>query len=81
MRRVTLIITLAISIAIAIVIAGPVQTQNAIDRNARADTNSRLTAALDAKADRIFHRALQRLRALHSRLPAARAQHVFGSER
>jgi hypothetical protein len=63
MRRVTLIITLAIGIAIAIGIAGPVQTQNAIDRNAPADSNSRLTAALDAKADRIFHRALQRLEA------------------
>jgi hypothetical protein len=63
MKRLTLITTLAIGIAVAIVTAGPVQTQNAIDRNAGVDVNPRLAAQLDAKAERIFNRALERVEA------------------
>jgi hypothetical protein len=63
MRRVTLIITLAIGIAVVIGTAGPVQTQTAIDRNAPVEANHGLAARLDARADRIFNRALQRVEA------------------
>jgi hypothetical protein len=64
MRRGTLIITLAIGIAVAIgTAAGPVQTQTATDRNAAVERNSALAAQLDAKAERIFNRALQRAEA------------------
>jgi hypothetical protein len=64
MRRVTLITTLAIGIAVAIgTAAGPVQTQTAIDRNAGVVANPGVAARLDATADRIFQRALQRVEA------------------
>lgn len=64
MRRVTLITTLAIGIAVAIgTAAGPVQTQTATDRNAVVEANPGLAARLDARADRIFQRALQRVEA------------------
>jgi hypothetical protein len=63
MRRVTLITTLAIGIAVAIATAAPVQTQTAIDRNAAVDANPQVAAQLDAKAERIFDRALQTVRA------------------
>lgn len=63
MKRVTLIITFAIGIAVAIGTAGAVQNKTVIDRNAPAAANPRVAASLDAKAERIFNRALKRVEA------------------
>lgn len=70
MRRVLLIITLAIGVTIAIFAAGPVQTQTTVDRNELRTGSPRITSAVDAKAARIFHRALRGLAAEGTRADA-----------